>query len=286
MSKHTTLDQLKLLAQRTKVEVNAVDQKVTTLSGKVDALELAGGQPNVIEGVKVNGAALAIADKLVDILIATGATNGTLSVNGVDVAVKGLAALAYKAQVSQADLDDALAAVLNAKAEQSAIDTLNGTGEGSVKKAIDDAFNDFSTKVTDDAVVNSYKELIDWAATHGGEAAEMAGAISDLEALIGTLPEGATSTTVVAYITEVVNGLKIGDYAKKVVGATAGNFAGLDADGNLTDSGKKAEDFVAVEAGKRLMTDEEGAKLAAIDTATDAEVNAMLDEVFGAAVAG
>ena len=26
---------------------------------------------------------------------------------------------------------------------------------------IDDAFNDFSTKVSDDGVVNSYKELID-----------------------------------------------------------------------------------------------------------------------------
>jgi hypothetical protein len=33
--------------------------------------------------------------------------------------------------------------------------------------------------------------------------------------------------------------------ADKVTGATSGNFAGLDANGNLTDSGKKASDFVA-----------------------------------------
>ena len=39
-------------------------------------------------------------------------------------------------------------------------------------------------------------------------------AIDDLEALVGALPEGATSETVVAYITEVVDSLKIGDYAK------------------------------------------------------------------------
>ena len=46
--------------------------------------------------------------------------------------------------------------------------------------------------------------------------------------------------------------------------ATEGNLAGLDANGNLTDSGKKASDFVAAEAKKRLMTDEEGAKLGGI----------------------
>lgn len=52
--------------------------------------------------------------------------------------------------------------------------------------------------------------------------------------------------------------------ADKVKSAVNGNFAGLDASGNLTDSGKKAADFVAAEAGKRLMTDAEGTKLGGI----------------------
>lgn len=52
--------------------------------------------------------------------------------------------------------------------------------------------------------------------------------------------------------------------ADKVKSAVNGNFAGLDASGNLTDSGKKAVDFVAAEAGKRLMTDAEGTKLGGI----------------------
>lgn len=92
-----------------------------------------------------------------------------------------------------------------------AIETLNGTGDGSVKKTVDDAINKFATDITDDAVVNSYKELIDWVAEHGAEAAEMAAAIeanktsiSDLEKLIGTLPEDATATTIVALIQELV----------------------------------------------------------------------------------
>lgn len=52
--------------------------------------------------------------------------------------------------------------------------------------------------------------------------------------------------------------------ADKVQPAVDGNFAGLDASGNLNDSGKKAADFVAAEAGKRLMTDAEGTKLGGI----------------------
>jgi uncharacterized protein YaaR (DUF327 family) len=43
---------------------------------------------------------------------------------------------------------------------------------------------------------------------------ELQGKITSLETLVGSLPEEATSTTVVSYIKEVVDGLKIGDYAK------------------------------------------------------------------------
>ena len=48
----------------------------------------------------------------------------------------------------------------------------------------------------------------------GADKTELQGKIDDLAKFVGTLPEGATSTTVVAYIQEVVDGLKIGDYAK------------------------------------------------------------------------
>lgn len=44
--------------------------------------------------------------------------------------------------------------------------------------------------------------------------------------------------------------IDISGFAEKVSGATAGNFAGLDANGNLTDSGKKPADFAKVEASE------------------------------------
>ena len=48
-----------------------------------------------------------------------------------------------------------------AAANETAIGVLNGKGEGSVKKQIDAAFNDFAAKVSDDGVVNTYKGLVD-----------------------------------------------------------------------------------------------------------------------------
>ena len=48
----------------------------------------------------------------------------------------------------------------------------------------------------------------------GADKTALQGEINALETFVGSLPEGAASTTVVAYIKEVVDGLKIGDYAK------------------------------------------------------------------------
>lgn len=351
-SKLTKLAALKALAQKVQSSY-ALQKDLTALSERVNDLVTAGGEPNKLEGIKVNGTLLTLTDKIADILIQESTANGNISVNNIDVPIHGLAALAYKSEVSESDLASTLKAILDAKAKQADLDTLTGTGEGSISKMIDAAINKFATDVTDDDVVNSYKELIDWVAAHGPEATQMASGISEnktaianLKTLVGTLPEGATSTTVVAYITEAINALSIGDYAKttevtaaintalaayaktsdvntslakkadKVANATNGHFAGLDANGNLTDSGKKASDFVAAETGKRLMTDAEGSKLGGIAAgatkveasttngkvkingtevtvytepadvvhgaiATDTEVTEMLNEVFG-----
>ena len=70
---------------------------------------------------------------------------------------------------------------------EDAISTLNGdvTVEGSVKKTVADEINAFATAITDDGVVNSYKELIDYVVEHGSEAATMAGDIATLQGLVG-----------------------------------------------------------------------------------------------------
>lgn len=59
-------------------------------------------------------------------------------------------------------------------------------------------------------------------------------AISALETAVSNLEQNLDGT-----------GTNVGKKADKVTSATTGNFAGLNAEGNLTDSGKKAADFAA-----------------------------------------
>jgi len=99
-TKLTKLAALKALAERAKAES---DKK--------------------LEGVKVNGTALTVADAMVDILIKTGTANGAISVNGTNVSVYGLAAMAYKANVSESDLASALKAAIDAKATKTELET-------------------------------------------------------------------------------------------------------------------------------------------------------------------
>lgn len=61
--------------------------------GNIDA----GAEVNVIDGVQVNGADLTPdASKKVNVTIAQGDTDGTIKVNGIDVAVKGLGTAAFE----------------------------------------------------------------------------------------------------------------------------------------------------------------------------------------------
>ena len=68
--KLTKLEALQELAQRIKTDY-ATKASVTELSGRVDTLETTGGQPNVIESVKVNGVAQQVTEKAVDIAVPT-----------------------------------------------------------------------------------------------------------------------------------------------------------------------------------------------------------------------
>ena len=124
---------------------NAED--IEALEGRVDVVEsklgtvAEGAQVNVIEVVKVNGEALTITDKAVDVIVPTGA-------------------LASKDKVAEADLETELATKINGKAEAqaltdavsalegvdagqetriAALEAKFGEGEGSVEDLISDA---------------------------------------------------------------------------------------------------------------------------------------------------
>ena len=76
MSKLITLSNLGTFANEIKSKY-ARQSALEALQTKVNELVTAGGEPNKLEGVKVNDVALTIADKMVNIAIATGSVSYT-----------------------------------------------------------------------------------------------------------------------------------------------------------------------------------------------------------------
>lgn len=139
------------------------------------------------------------------------------------------------------------------KDNKDAIDVLSGgdTIDGSVAKSVKDAINDFATKVSEDGTVNTFKELVDYVAAHGSEYTDAIADIAANKSAIETL-NGTGAGSVSKVVNDAINDLNIDDYAKS-------------ADIESTYIKKNGTD--------RLMTADEGTKLAGI--ATGAQVNVI-----------
>lgn len=224
-TKLVKLAALKALAEK----VNSDYTKKTdfdALNEQVQGLVTAGGEPNVLTSVKVNGVALAIAEKAVDILIATGTANGTLAVHGADIAVKGLAALAYKAQVSESDLDSALTAVLAAKAAKADVDTLIGSDTGKSVRTI--ANEELAAQLIPESAqesLDTLAEIAAWIQEHPDDAATMNAAITKLNGIVaGIGGEEDDYATVIAAIEGKISAAQSAIYAAITAGNTNGHL--------------------------------------------------------------
>jgi len=251
---------------------DALDAEIERATGRED--EIAASV--VTEKERAEAAEKAINDKIGEVPV-----DKTVAQMIADAKSEAIAGATYDDTQVKADI----------KANKDALDVLNGTGVGSVSKAIDDAFNDFSTKVTDDAVVNSYKELIDWAAEHGSEATEMAAAISKLEGILAGIGGEGQKATVIAFVEDAIAGLSINDYATvealngaiERISANEGAITTLQ--GKVTELEGKAHTHTFVESELNKIADGDVAKWNAAQanaeaTAkgyTDAEITKLAD---------
>ena len=312
-TKLVKLGHLKTLATK-------LNTDVTALKEQVEELVTTGGEPNKLEGVKVNGTALSIVEKMVDILIATGTGDGTIAVNGKDVAVKGLATL------------------------QQTITTLVGNDSGKSARTI--ANEELAAQlIPDDAQesLNTLQEIADWIQDHPDDASAMNTAITAIQAVLAGIGADQTYTTVIGAIDQKitaalatiqagstnghldVNGTDVTVYTHPSHAAKAAGLykVTVDAEGHvsaaeavtktdITGLGIPAQDttYTDVTAGgaSGLMTGADktkmdgiavgatkveasttpgnikinGSETAVVTIATDKEVTEMLNEVFGA----
>lgn len=181
------------------------------------------------------------------------------------------------------------------KANTDAIGILNGTGDGSVDKKVADAVASIVADAP--AAYDTLKEISDWISTHESGASAMNSSIqanktdiANLAKLVGTLPEGEDSATIVAYIDKKVGAIDFSSAiatakseaiseAKKYTDGLAKNYAtaeqGTKADTALQEA--DITDLKADVAANKASLGAEGATTKAIADAkkagTDAQSN-------------
>lgn len=184
-----------------------------------------------------------------------------------------------------------------AGANETAIGVLNGDEktDGSVKKTVADAV----AKIVADAPdsFDTLKEISDWISTHSESASEMnsaiqgnSKAITALQTLIGTLPEGITAKDVVGYIAEAVEaektratGVESGlDTRLKAVESAVGDAGSISdaiatAKSEAIDEAKKYADGLNTAMGTRVdaLEKDNTANKAAIESINNADTGIL-----------
>lgn len=163
-----------------------------------------------------------------------------------------------------------------------AINTLNGdaTVAGSVDKKVADAINSFATSMTDNSTIDTFKEIVDYIGTHGGEAAEMSAAITALETKVG-------NESVATQISTAIANENLDQYAtdaeleveKARISANEEDIAALQAALGDTSEGSNVIDLIAT--AKQEAIDAAAADATAKDAAVLEDAKDYADSLAG-----
>lgn len=251
--KLTRLKHLVSLGERTKVELDALD-------AKIQEIVTVGGQPNVIEEIQINGVKQAVANKVVNILMATKVSeleNDAKYQTNTEVAASIQSAIAASGHAhfekvssipsASAAQDNVLYLVMNSKTNH--YDIYAKVSNEVV--LIDDTTVDLSAYSTTEQV-NALISAAIQALKIGdyAKAADLTSAVGRISAVENKL--AGINTTVVAHVTSAIEALNIAQYAK------ASELSAL------------AQRVAAIEADY----------LTSANIAADADVTAALDNIF------
>ncbi len=179
------------------------------------------------------------------------------------------------AEAAQADVDALEGVVGTAKTESEAATGLYAYIDAADDKKVDKvegkglSANDFTDEL---------KTKLD-----GIEAGANVNFITGVDEAEFTVTEGSLAVKEIA--ASKITGLNEAVTAKadKVENATSGNFAGLDAEGNLTDSGSKAADFATAAQGTKADSAVQGVKVNGAELTADGENKVNVTVATGSA---
>lgn len=269
--KLTKLEALQELAKQAEQKY-ATKESVTELSDRVQGLETTGGQPNVIETVKVNGVAQEVSEKAVNIAVPTKVSelaNDRLFQTNSEVAQAIQTAIAKTGHASFKKVD----AVPDAE-----------TAEDNVMYLVMNSKTkhyDIYAKVENEVVLldDTTVDLTNYVEKEEGKGLSANDYTTEEKEKLAGIAEGANNYTHPAY-TEQASG-----FYKVTVDAT-GHVSAVTAvtKTDITGLGIPAQDTTykpAVANGADgLMTGADKAKLDGMEVATLEEVQEMLNEVF------
>ena len=221
-------------------EINKIKQQLTNM-GESNSTAFAGKADKVAGAVAGNVASLNAEGNLVDGGVAISAL-----AKAADVEANYLSKTDFT--TAKEALESSISAVENTvdghgtkiTTLEGQVATLNGEGEGSVKKAAEDAaaaaVNAFATEVTENGKIEKFAELVNWVAEHGTEASEMAAAIDANADAIEALQSD---------ISEIENSAYAGITAEKIAAWDAAE----------SNAKQHANEVVATEKGLREAAD-------------------------------
>lgn len=182
-------------------------------------------------------------------------------------------ATTLRQEITASEYDDT-ALTGRVSANEKAIETLNGTGVGSVSKTVADAIAAIVAEAPES--FDTLKEIADWIDGHEQDATGMnssikanKAAIDALVALVGQLPEGESSKTIIEYIDKKVGSVDFSDAiatAKQQAIEAAATDATTKAGQALTDAKAYADSLAP-----NYATSAQGAKADSAVQKTDVE---------------
>ena len=270
----------KAAADAAQADVDALETKVGTIAdGSTVSSLISAAQTQADKGVTDAAAAKAAADAAQSDVDALEAKVGTVpdKKTVVEMIAEAQAAATYNDTEVRGLISDNKKAI---EAHKTAIDAKVTTliGEDTDKSVRTIASEETAKIVAGaDASFDTLKEIADWISNHKTDAAAMNSAIVALEGIVDGIGGEGEKATVVAYVTDAIAALKIGDYAKAAdLTALAARVEALETTvGKAANGENAATGLVKAVADNKTAIANEEARAEGAESALSGRINAL-----------